>query len=509
LRECRLAFRKPTNVPYNINNRSSSDNCLAGEERGKYKEKKNPVKNQAEPAEQCCMFRAGGSTGLRLAVLTSGGRLNMHDSAVTSSAVPPLRPNYATEGGSVPVYSMLHGRVQRRNWVLHNPQWCDLCKEPVAQWVNHMGRKDHALMDMHYTCMMEWQRRWNPEHLIQAFQEHLGIDSIEPLHRLFSLEDQHGRNEIYAMLVKLEEAGMLSFGETRDTYLHMMLGGLRGMDQQGALVLHECLFKPFVHLYPDAHIQDYSNLVDFITCGYNMETVYDLCGMYTLDKLALKAQFGPTSPAAMGLGGIATSSSASFGYRNESTAASCTAAAATTTTAPVNPKAAQAQVAKARREQENMEEEAFSRKAAFMRQILGQLRWLLMPTQVHPAGYTFPEHIITLGEICLKALVVQIVASRVVEYTVRVEPVWHSFGFERRKRSVAEIAKARDDIVPRLFRYTHHTVMPSITELYSSSSTALDDYVAKGLHKKGLPVPKEFQKPIKASVCDDPRSRAA
>ncbi|KPI88484.1 hypothetical protein ABL78_2380 [Leptomonas seymouri] len=445
------------------------------------------------------MLRAGANVAIRLATVVSRPPSTENGLSAASLFSPP-----SMEGGSVPVYSMLHGRIQRRNWVVRSPQWCDLCSEPIGQWLNHIGRKDHALLDIHYTQLVEWPRRWNPQRLLQAFQEDLGIDSIEPLHRLFSTEDQYNRSEIYAMLVKLEEAGMLYFGESRDTYLQMMVGGLRGLDNQGALVLHECLFRPFVRLYPEAHIQDYSNLVDFITCSYNMETVYDLCGMYTLDKVALKSQFGPSSPAAMGLGGIATSSSASFGYNNESATASSSAApadaaltAAAAAAAASSSRQAQMQAAKAERERENMEDEAFSRKAAFVRQVLGQLRWLLMPDQVHPAGYTFPEHIITLGELCLKALVVQIVAARVVEYVVRVEPVWHNFGFERRRLDVAATAKKRGDVTPPLFAYSHRPSLHDTQDFYWAHSTMLDEYVSNGLARKGLSVAKASRKPAK------------
>ncbi|KPA75070.1 putative mitochondrial KREPB7 (KREPB7) [Leptomonas pyrrhocoris] len=443
------------------------------------------------------MLRAGASLAVRLAMTvarTPSTDNNVINAAAGDGTPSPSISSYATEGGSVPIYSMLHGRIQRRNWVVRNPHWCDLCSEPIGQWVNHIGRKDHALMDFHYTNMVEWPRRWNPEELLKAFQESLGVDSIEPFHRLFSVEDQYNRNEVYAMLAKLEEAGMLYFGETRDTYLHIMVGGLRGMDHQGALVLHECLFAPFARLYPEAHIQDYSNLVDFITCSYNMETVYDMCGMFTLDKVALRSQLGPSSPAAMGLGGIATSSSASFGYKNECAVASPSpSAAATAATTVLSSRQAQMQSAKAERERENMEDEAFSRKATFVRQVLGQLRWLLMPDQVHPAGYTFPEHVITLGELCLKALVVQIVAARVVEYQVRIEPVWHNCGFERRKLNVAAVASKSADVTPTLFSYSHRPVPPKIGEFYSNHSSMLDDYVAKRLTRKGLPVPEAFQ----------------
>lgn len=72
------------------------------------------------------------------------------------------------------------------------------------------------------------------------------------------------------MLVELSEAGMLNFDSPSETFLHRMQGGLRGMSAQGALVLHELILLPFMRLFPHAHIQDLSNLLDFVTCSYNL-----------------------------------------------------------------------------------------------------------------------------------------------------------------------------------------------------------------------------------------------
>lgn len=431
--------------------------------------------------------------------------------ATATSGSQQLVPPYPTEGGHVPIYSMAHGLVLKRNWVFRNAEWCDLCKEPVAQWVNHQGRKDHALMDSHYTQMMEMPRRWNPKEVLETFMQHLNIDCIEPYHAMYATYDKQHRNEVYAMLVKLEEAGMLYFGEPKQTYLHRMQGGLRGMDHQGALVLHECILGPFMRLYPDGHIQDFSNLVDFVTCSYNMETVYDLCGMYTLDKVALKAQYKPSSPAAMGLGGIASSSSATTGFQNEVAQADSTVGvshrakhlAGAAGGAAASPRQVALRAAQAARQQENREEEAFSRKAVFLRQVLGQLRWLMLPEQEHPAGFTFPPHIITIGELCLKALVVEIIAARLCEYMVRVEPVWRAFGYERRRLDLTAVLKRRDDVVPEPVKYFYRSMSPRMDDLYGTNSSFLDGEVRRGLEKKGLPVLPEFAenlKPVSVSL---------
>lgn len=391
-----------------------------------------------------------------------------YNSTVISNA---LRPPYETEGGHVPIYSMVHGLVQKRHWIFRNPEWCDLCKEPVALWVNHLGRKDHSLMDMHYTAMVEFKRRWNPETVLQETFAAFGLGA-EAYHKVFREYDREHRNELYAMLVTLEEGGMLSFGEPRHTYLYRMQGGLRGMDHQGALVLHEFILGPFMRLYPDGHIQDYSNLVDFITCSYNMETVYDLCGLYTLDKIALKANYRPSSPAAVGLGGIAASSSATSGYESEATLPGS--------------KGEESAVAASRRtkQQEDLDEEAFSRKAVFVRQLLGQLRWLTQPGQQHPADFTFPAHLITLGEICLKSLIVEIIVARLCEYVVRVESVWRSFGYERKKLNVPQTAKKADDVVPEPVKYFYRPMSPAMDDLYTTDKGFLEAELSEALQKK-------------------------
>ncbi|GET87313.1 hypothetical protein, conserved [Leishmania tarentolae] len=459
----------------------------------------SPIRRGAA-AVRTRMLRAASSS------MSSRSRVTMANGAA-DQGTNVLRPPYPTEGGSVPVYSMMHGQIDKRNWVFRNPQWCELCNEPVSRWLDHQSRKDHALLDLHYSQLAEWPRRWNPEEVLATFMDHLGIESVEPYHALFSKLDSEGRTKLYAMLVTLEEAGMLHFGSSRDTYLSRMAGGMRGLDHQGALVLHECLMGPFLRLFPNGLIQDYSNLLDFISCSYNMETVYDMCGMYTLDKVALRERYGPSSPAAMGLGGVATCSSASRGYENDlfaslsATSSSSSAAfdtAADAVSAPgvssgTTTRLAQLQAARAAKLQEKSEEEAFSRKTTFVRQLLGQLRWLLMPEQEHPAGFTFPPHIITLGELCLKGLVVAIIETRLCEYMVRAEPVWVSFGLERRRLKQSAIANA-DDVVPQPVQYSYRPMARDLCDLYSTQPSALDAMVQAGLLKKKLPTLKAFGK---------------
>eukprot|EP00796_Vickermania_ingenoplastis_P001296 gene1296-746_t len=399
---------------------------------------------------------------------------NPNPSATLTASNANLPCPYPIDGGHVPIYSIVRGIIQKRNWIFRNPEWCDLCREPVAVWANHHGRKDHALMDQHYTALVEYSRRWNPEELLEAFTDDLGIP-MDRYHEVFQRYDRDHHNEIFAMLKALEEGGVLYFGEPRNTFVYRMQGGLRGMDHQGALVLHQALLGPLMRLYPDGHIQDFSNLVDFITCAYNMETVYDLCGMAALDEVAKVSQFKATSPAAMGLGGASASSSATTGFQQDVLSAAEPAAAAGD--ADVGDGSSAAAAAAANRQKEASEDDAFSRKAVFVRQILGQLRWLTLPgpEPVHPAGYTFPPHLLALGEMCVKALVVEIIGSRICEYMVRAEPVWRSFGFERKKLAVEKTIAAPRDVLPQPVRYHYRPMAENMEDLFSTGPYKVDE----------------------------------
>lgn len=413
----------------------------------------------------------------------------------TSSTFEAIPSPYPVEGGHVPIYSVVRGIVQKRHWIFRNPEWCDLCKEPVAVWANHHGRKDHALMDQHYTALVEFPRRWNPDLLLNTFADELGI-SMDPYHDYFRRYDCEYRNELFSMLKALGEGGMLYFGEPRHTFLHRLQGGLRGMDHQGALVLHHYLLGPLMRLYPDGHIQDFSNLVDFITCAYNMETVYDLCNMYALDVIAQEGQFKASSPAAMGLGGASTSSSASTGFHQDVLQAvvadeedggsssgtveggaltNGTTTRCTTFSHAPNTISTVAGGRSHTSGKPSTDEEAFSRKAVFVRQILGQLRWLTLPGEpVHPAGYTFPPHLMTLGEICVKALVAEIIGARICEYMVRAEPVWRSFGFERKKLEVAKSMAKPMDVVPTPVVYHYRRMDENKEDLFWTGPNKVD-----------------------------------
>lgn len=406
-------------------------------------------------------------------------------STTASTSFVAVPSPYPVEGGHVPIYSVVRGIVQKRHWIFRNPEWCDLCKEPVAVWANHHGRKDHALMDQHYTALVEFPRRWNPEVVLKTFSEALEVP-MEPYHFYFRQYDQQHRNELFSMLKALGEGGMLYFGEPRNTFLHRLQGGLRGMDHQGALVLHHFLLGPLMRLYPDGHIQDFSNLVDFITCAYNMETVYDLCNMYELDEIAQQGQFKATSPAAMGLGGASTSSTSLSGFQQDVLRATGdggenVSGTSSSLSAESSPSAAAGKVdgrggsSSSAGGKASTDEEAFSRKAVFVRQLLGQLRWLTLPGEpVHPAGYTFPPHLVTLGEICVKALVVEIIGARICEYMVRAEPVWRSFGFERKRVEVMKSMVKPQDILPKPVVYHYRPMSEDKEDLFWTGPNKVD-----------------------------------
>jgi len=361
---------------------------------------------------------------------------------------------YQIKGSHVPIYSMANGRISKRNWVFKNPQWCSLCKEPVALWVNHHGRKDHALMDLHYTQHVEWPRAHEVDTVLHTFLSCMGIP-VEGYYKFYARYEGERRHELVAMLKRLEQIGMISFGDPKDTFLSKTQGGLRGMDHQGALVLHRFILGPFMRLYPEGGIQDFSNLVDFCTCSYNMETVYDLCGFHGLDTMISK-DARPSSPAALGLGGIAASSSATTGFVNSAGKAATAQGALVESSHAAVPK----------RELSDQEEsEAFSRKAVFVRQLLGQLRWADSEDKVHPVPERrFAPHEELLGETCLKLLVAEVLAVRLCEYMVRVEPVWREHGLERKVVDLRE--RLQDQVPPCPIRFHYRPMSAQMDDLY-------------------------------------------
>ena len=380
----------------------------------------------------------------------------------------------------MPIYQMANGRIQKRNWVFNNPSWCDLCKEPVSLWVNHMGRKDHALLDLHYSAQAGYPRSWNPEVLLKVFDEYSSV----PFYRYqeqYAQFDKQRREEIFALITFLEAEKVLHLGDPRQTFLVKMIGGLRGMDHQGALVMHRFLIGPFMRLFPEGGIQDYSNLVDFITCGYNMETVYDLCGFQALDALAKEGlvKTHASSPAALGLGGLTTGSSSAHGF-NSGSASSPLATDAGAAVAAAQQAAAGGgggggiggsapDPSKPLSEQEA--EESFSRKAVFIRSLLGQLRWSIVEDQVHPTGKVYPHHILLSCELLIKSLIAEIIAVRLSEYMVRVEPRWIDFGLERNIVPRRDVA-ARD-LTPEVVQYFYRPMSKERDDLYSTTEVEI------------------------------------
>lgn len=312
--------------------------------------------------------------------------------------------SYKFEGNNapVPLYQVTHGRITKRQWNARNVAWCDICKEPISLWVNHIGRKDHALLDTHYTQHVEWERRWLPIDVLTYCCDQIGV-GMASIHRWHGSDDTQRRNDIFALVKYLEGEKLLRLGDVRSTFLSRLQGMMRGMDCQGAMVFHEMLLPPLLRLFPEGHIFDYSNFVDFVSCSYNLETVYDLCGFATLDPTPMMRA---TSPGAVGLGyqGIAGSAEGISG---------------STTSETIN-------------EADN--EAMFSRKAMFLRSILGQLRWTTTEDQVHPTGKTIAAHLVVTGKLLVQALMTELLHVRICEYIVRSEPVWMEFGLEQKKR---------------------------------------------------------------------------
>ena len=189
------------------------------------------------------------------------------------------------------------------------------------------------------TVMMRWRKR-----LLKRMSERRTHGSLH-----LTVDDQQD-DELPALL------------DLRD-----MKSLFAGLYWQGALTLHQLLPQMFLHLFPDAALFNFSNLEDFISCAWNIETAYDLLSLQQLDVSAEKLR---RSHNERGGGGAVP---ANHGRGDHHAAADQDIADTTRDSASAGAAAAQNKLVG---EQRN-DEELFSWKANFVRSILGQLRWCL------------------------------------------------------------------------------------------------------------------------------------
>ena len=262
------------------------------------------------------------------------------------------------------------------------------------------------------------------------------------------------------------DRGVISFADPKTTYLTRLCGSVMGMNLQAELALRRYLMGPLLKLFPFGDIPVFSNFIDFVVCGYNLETVYDLCGFSRIDA-GSKGVHVSTSPAAAGLGGLSTA------HSTTSTQYSSDVGGGETMT---RQSAANAEMEA---------QEAFSRKASFVRSLLGQLRWAVTDDKEHPQGRRYDDHVVAIAELCCRYLIAETLTCRLCEYAVRTEPMWREHGMERAKLDVGE--KFRQPLEPpAVERWGYREMQPFGHDMYVPCEESLGDDVVDEVVKASV-----------------------
>jgi hypothetical protein len=323
-------------------------------------------------------------------------------------------PVRSWRGTHVPVYSVLRGKVTKRDWTYHDPTWCGICNEPIAAWLTHIGRKDHSLLDTHYDLLVDFpSRRWDAQSVLEETltRKRLGAAGadVTAYHKALDKTEHARRTELTALIDHLLRLEVLDIGER---------GGRRqqanhwfGSNLEGHLAIHQFMIPMLTRLFPMCDLPVLSNFEDFISSAYNMETVYDVCGLRTIDPAS-----GGASDGADGANRGSGEGSGGWGDNDTASATSSQPPDTATTTDTEG------------------DTVRFSHKANFVRSVLAQLRWCLLEEEPPSflSGAARGGHVAVLGRQCALSLIAEMIDARVCEYVVRSEMVWHRHGMERR-----------------------------------------------------------------------------
>jgi hypothetical protein len=187
--------------------------------------------------------------------------------------------------------------------------YCMLCKEPFGQWNEHRGKRDHITLELFFDVVVEQSRMWNPAHVWGSFERrfaprsaikrlhadlgdptsaYIGVDHrvLDPkgltMRALFQHHDGMEflrRQEIFALVKHLRDRGAIFLGpaQWRDPQLCRV-----NMGQQGALVMYKWQHPEITHLFPLADAKQVSSFSQLCASMYNLETVFDFCGLQQL-----------------------------------------------------------------------------------------------------------------------------------------------------------------------------------------------------------------------------------
>jgi hypothetical protein len=217
------------------------------------------------------------------------------------------------------------------------------------------------LLDFHFQCIVEYDRRWLAFNVLQSFKK-LGPDLTQ--YQAVIAHDEHQRRRDVALMTQaLVLRGVINLDDGAGL---LQRGGFFGAHLLAHLLLHEFIPIAAFGMFPHADVANNSNIEDFVSSGYNMETAYDMCGFA---RIANKGQH-------------ASADADQHGYVGQ--------------------------------------------KSNFIRAILSQLR----PAYLHESeAQTVTEAAnCVVGGILCRAVLTELVHCRIEEYVVRAEPIWRQLG---------------------------------------------------------------------------------
>jgi hypothetical protein len=283
------------------------------------------------------------------------------------------------------------------------PNFCSLCHELVNDYSEHVGKRDHICMEIVFRVLCQYQRTWrSPVELVRLFTDSFSSkfktgSGMGAMHRYEALDQRQRRQELLLLLMHLQEREMIFIGRDFDNERHGSSTGISAF-----LVLHEHMMRGIVAMIPMLDQKDVACLAQMCSATYNCETVYDLCGFDLLMKKPgiLAPQDLNTSewPASSGNGAAHA----------------------------LHPKECPPMV---------FSEPTYSLKAACVRRVLGQLRFALAdecvgipPVWESVARGTPDTYLYAVAQTAVRMLIAEIIACKVMEYAVRVEPTWRRCG---------------------------------------------------------------------------------
>lgn len=348
-------------------------------------------------------------------------------------------------GDRVPVFSVNRGAVTKRDWTFTHEIWCSICLEPVSTWLTHIGRKDHALQDAHYDSIVDLPgRRWDPRAVLLGATRSAqrpaseggdelralsnfgdGAPELQSYQRVVDSDEYRRRWEMAAMIQFLADRGVLCLDRDQaDAHQHKH--HWFGSNTDAHMLLHSHMIPELLRLQPLCDLPLLSNYEDFVSSSYNFETVYDLCGFAALDpdgRIAnqeaadeLAASAPSSQPQQQPMDGLRRLSAVGDRAANFSATTVESAGAALEPTAG-----------------EEVDDVSVSHKAHFIKNIMRQLRWMVMETEPpNELMAEVPEALVAIGQLLVRALLAELVHARVCEYMVRAEVPWRRYGMERR-----------------------------------------------------------------------------